>query len=930
MPGPLFAALVLFLSALPASAEEDVPKPVNLWPIIYRQESKDGLEVDAFFSLISYKRMGRKIDLALRPFYWRSSDPERGASRTDVLYPMAMRERDGSADAWRILPLYFQKRVPPDFYSLVFPLYHYRSDASLRRLGLIGFIPFTLFDFKREPAEDRTSHRYLFWTYDRAKERTGLIMFPLLAYENDRSAPRMRASALGWADTFNLFEYKRDPARDLRQGHAVNFWVRREGEDRSTVFFPLYWNSKSHENASFFLWPLYGMRKRGASVERSTLWPIFRCESDSLGKESDINFLWPLARNHRLGARHDSRIFPLYAWYSDPEGQAEAPWLFPHMALPVPIWYRASGKDYRYSRLLYLHWLSDNPAARRRVTFTCYSLEDKDSKTLHQGLFPLFHSSKWGDKTLKLTLPLFVSYSQPELSATVLPPLYWRYVSSGAATTALFPVFLDRGSQDSGLRVIFPLYYHAEDRRLRTELNYFFPLYGSSARDGRITRHFLFFPLYSRLNDPVLGLMSLDVVWPLFHIERSSAASSSRLLPLFWQSRGPGGSFEIVFPWCWSFEAAASRQLYLLPLYGSYERKDELRVRVFGPFYWGVERPLENYRRADFLLSLYSRAQAGSESRSHIFPFYWHSSSAGRSAFYLPPLGGFVSASDNYRDVFFLGLKPGLNLVEFLRSPRESESSDRVLLYYRRKGLDSSAAALAPIYFQWRDQVEEARILVPLFGWHKFVKDGAWRVSLMGIWGGFSLIEFGAEPRSDKSMVRALLFYRQREGESRTTFLLPLYWRMASPQKDWSQLFPLFAFRRDESEGERSLGVLGVTPKWSLFNWTETQTEKSTRLLPFCGLKKSKDKREGAAYFLGFHPKFSAFLYETGPETTEVRVLFRFLRWRRGPGESAFELNPFYFNVRKGKGGYWAVLGGLFGVETKSDGTKRNTYFWFW
>jgi hypothetical protein len=82
---------------------------------------------------------------------------------------------------------------------------------------------------------------------------------------------------------------------------------------------------------------------------------------------------------------------------------------------------------------------------------------------------------------------------------------------------------------------------------------------------------------------------------------------------------------------------------------------------------------------------------------------------------------------------------------------------------------------------------------------------------------------------------------------------------------------------------------------------------------------------------VGFHPKFSVFLFETsGPDTREVRVLFRFLRWRRASGESAFELNPFYFDYRSGKGRYWAVLGGLFGVETKPDGSRRNTYFWFW
>src|SRR5437867_1780867 len=101
---------------------EELATPVSLWPLFYRQADKDKLVVEVLFSLISYEREGRKIDLAVRPFYWRSTDPSRSYVRTDILWPLITREREGDKRSLRVLPLFFQKSTPPEFYSLLFPL----------------------------------------------------------------------------------------------------------------------------------------------------------------------------------------------------------------------------------------------------------------------------------------------------------------------------------------------------------------------------------------------------------------------------------------------------------------------------------------------------------------------------------------------------------------------------------------------------------------------------------------------------------------------------------------------------------------------------------------------------------------------------------------------------------------------------------------
>ena len=862
----MFSGLLALFLLVGAHAEE-ASRPVNLWPFFYRQRTADGLEVEALASLVAYKRAGRKIDLAVRPFYWRSTDSERRYSRSDFLWPLGLREVNGDESKAHVFPLFWQKRKPPDFYSLIFPLYHYRSDAASRRLGIIGFQPFTAFDFYRDDARDIRSERWVIWTHERSRERSSLNLMPLLSYESDPAGGRRRCSALGLPAVFNLFERNVDATKSLDEGHAL-----------------LYWRRTSPEDNFLHVWPLYGWRQRDTSVERSFLWPFFRREADPPRRESDLNAPWPLARFHHQGERVLDYAVPLF-----------------------------------------FHRETQN--ASQRVIVPWYRFADTEEGTRHFGFFPLYHGSRWPGSALDIALPLFGSYRTPGFSATALPPVYWRFTSSGSAVTALLPVYFDRTSPDWNLRVLFPFYYHTRDAG-HTEFTYYFPLYGTVTQDGRVTRHLLLFPLYSRVNDPALGLRSVDLLWPFFHVESSSGASSARLLPLYWRSQAPESRFEMFFPLYWDMENDWSRQRYLLPLYGSFERKGDLRVDVFGPLYWRIDKPQENYRRDDFLLSLYSRTRAGNEYRSHLFPFYWRSSSPGQESRHFPPLGGYQRSDIGDRDIYFLGVAPKISLFEFASSPKDGERTDRALIYYRSESRDSTLAALVPLYFQWKNPDDRGRVLFPLYARHEDVREGSWNTAFLGLYGGFSLVEFTGEPKGDRDSQRVLLYYHQRDGADRMTLAVPLYWRFESAGKDWNQLFPFFAESRDDAASERGLGVLGVTPRWSLFSNQATKADTSSRLWPLYGVSRKKDGSGGSFFLIGVHPKFSVFSKEEEGAATDVRVLFRLVRWKSGPDESAFEFNPFFYRVRTGERRYWAIFGGLFGVEHQPDGKRRFTYFW--
>ncbi|MBI5594706.1 MAG: hypothetical protein HY928_01310 [Elusimicrobia bacterium] len=688
----------------------------------------------------------------LWPLFYRRATPE--GSETEALFWLYARRRAGDTSVTSVRPLFRHERAPERLKSRLFPLYDYRREGTQRTLGLIGLSPFTLASFDGDSARSSVSRRLLLWSYEARPGASALELPPLWADKRGPGDAR-RVSALGLPDILNLFEARREPASASSEWHALTVW-----------------SKSSPEDSYFHLWPLYGRRRQKTRSERSTLWPLAVWASDPDAGVSE------------------SRVWPLWERRTAPRDADEPPALGLNMALPLPLWYRATGRERAYRRLLYLHWAADGPGRRVRVTIPWYSFADARAGTSHRGFFPLYHGSRWGGRSFHLAPPLFFSWAD----------------------------------EDFRLSVFFPFYY--AQRQGNRSFDYFFPLYGRSVRDKTVTRRWLMFPLYARRSEPAAGETELDLLWPLFHVGRSSAAASTRLLPLYWSGRRGEDSF-----------AAA-------PLYARFTR--------------------------------------GGETRSVLFPLYWRLSAPGQDSRFLPPLGGLVR-DHGERDFFALGLTPSLSLFQSLREPAAGRSVDRALLWFRRREPAAAADAFVPLFFRWHDPGQRGLVLFPLYASHDDLADGSRRRCALGLCGGFSLFELSEEPARGAHSLRALLYYDGTEGESRTTVLAPLYWRFADGPAVRTWLLPLYAARR--APGSRAAGFLGVSPRWSLWSRTE----------------------EGGA--------------------VETRLLWRLVRLRRGPDDSAVEFNPLFFTLREGSTRYTAVLGGLIGLETSPEGRKWR---WFW
>jgi hypothetical protein len=68
---------------------------------------------------------------------------------------------------------------------------------------------------------------------------------------------------------------------------------------------------------------------------------------------------------------------------------------------------------------------------------------------------------------------------------------------------------------------------------------------------------------------------------------------------------------------------------------------------------------------------------------------------------------------------------------------------------------------------------------------------------------------------------------------------------------------------------------------------------------------------------------------QKGKEESDFRFLWRLIRSTRTDTSYTFEFNPlYYYESGRDGGSYWAILGGLLGVETGKDKRKKVRLFW--
>lgn len=695
------------------------------------------------------------------------------------------------------------------------------------------------------------------------------VLWPVFRYVREKTFTRFAIRPF-------IFSTERDPAKDYRKTSVVwpfiihrheaatttfhifpVYWYRSASDSSYSVIFPVFWDGKGKTYSYFHLWPLFGVARNDSRVEYSTLYPFFRHASDPASGEVDVHAPWPLVRYHRKGAELSHRMFPLY-WFDRSPGRSSGfviPYYWSttpsHTARGIiPLWYSSRGEGAETDLVFPLYFSYERP--ERRLQF----------------ITPLYMSLRSENSSFRVLIPLHVAFAQQDVSLTVTLPVYFRYRSGPSTRTLLFPV-----------------YYRSENTEQRTAFTYYFPVYGSYQRGASMSRHFLFFPLYSQLRDDETGLRAWDVLWPLVHYESSPTTRAARLFPLYWHSQEPNRSVTVVFPLYWSIRSGERTYLHFVPFTAVHREGDWYKKRFFvGPLFISTRDDHARLSQQDALFYLYSRRAKGDETRSWLFPFYYH------------------------------------------RSDRDSSFT-------------LGSLALLPPYLVRSE--EPGKRLFHLWPFYGSREEGSSRERSF-LW---PLIRFGSDREHDTSLAQVLLYYHERERDRSFSTLIPFWLHRSGPEGTSDASLFLHWYDRDEKKDATSLSLLWILPPdLGLIRYHREPGILRHGVFPLYSYS-CDEKRDALSWSLfwflfsyeseGEFARHADFLWKvitydrTDAETYDFRILWRFIRKSKTATSSTFEFNPFYYyEEEEGKGSYWAILGGLIGMETTQDQRKKLRLFW--
>lgn len=962
-----------------ASAESDAPtNRIPAWPFVYHRADADHAETDILAPLFRYERTDTRTRYALRPFLFSTeADPEKDYRKTSVLWPLSIYTRQGPALNFHLFPiywygqtettryqivapLYWSGRSPDRRYTVLFPLYWRGTDGQNSHLHLwplfgidrrgAEFVNYStfypLFQFSRDLGRDETTINALwpFYRLQAGPDRLSHRLLPLYWYTTE--ADRSRGVVLN-------YYWNSTPTHVSRA--LFPLWYRMRGKELAAdLILPFYYNRVDGDTRFRMITPLY-MQHATPRSRLDVAIPLYLNRTDG---DSRFRMITPLYIQSTSAQNRFDMVIPLFARHRTPES---------HLLFVAPTWLSVTGTHSRLSMLLplYLRYRTDDTS----LLITPLYLSSVTPQSATRLLLPLYFDSRSDQTAARVIFPLYLSVRSENSQLRFFTPLFLHYQTADSLFQLGLPLYFRHVGGSLSFMAIFPFYYHATDDVRRSAATYYFPLYGHYRRGDAVSRHYLLFPIYSQLRDEELQLRAWDVLWPLWHYETTPTTTAFRLLPLVWHSHTPESRTTIGFPLYWSFASGDRSATHLFPLYGVHTRGSSYTKRyILGPLFMQTIDGKKSLAQVDLLFPLISWKREGESRRIQALPLYYHQRSADRSSTVLFPLyWSFISGENRslhlvpiysvrtkgewYAKRFILG--PTIIQTRDDRADRRQWDVLFPLSSFKREG-DVRRAWIFPLYYHRREPGAEATVGFPLYWsfqeadhrtWHlvpfyRYRRHETYREHAP-LW---PLLRFGRDVDQDVSLVQVLTMYHRQHGGNGLTTVFPLWWHETTPQRTIDMTPLLHRYEHDAAVGHRELSLLWLAPDVALMHYAHRPDALDHSVFPLYAYRSnavddslrwsllwplfSYSSRGEFVQQTGFLWKFITY-ERKGEDTSEFRFLWRFIAHTRTAASSTFEFNPFYYReTDKDGGSYWAVLGGLVGMETSAQGTRRMRFLW--
>ena len=486
---------------------------------------------------------------------------------------------------------------------------------------------------------------------------------------------------------------------------------------------------------------------------------------------------------------------------------------------------------------------------------------------------------------------------------------------------------------------LWPLAYHQQDeQRARTDVLYPFFHY---KREGSHSRFAIRPFLYNLEKDPQRDFRQMNILWPLSHFEVTGERFKRYVFPFYYHARdGDGFSFHVWPFYGHSFSADGTETWSTIYPFFQYQRNDMTGSRQF-----------------DYLWPL-GRSQTKAESSSsYLFPLWWSKRAPGvRGKFILPY---FMYETESTRQDALLPV--------WYRMRGGGEKLDFLLLWYAHEkdgyrfrtllpfywdyatGENRRLSLLVPFYGRYRNEQNDYQTLFPLYFRHTNLaleSEFRYYFPLYGYYRkgeeirhAYYLFPVYAHIEDDTIDREAWYFlwplvYRDRWPEQSETWVVPLYWSKATPERKFRALlippyysleepdkreihfWPFYGLMQDQSYTERSV-------VWPLFRWGRNPAGDRRAwqcLLLYRGVEPERE-------ILGLFP-----LWHYDPQQDRVRNV-SLLHWHETSGEGdQFALlhlaNPDWslFSVKHEQGVNHQHLFPLYSYTQQQDPVGKKLY----
>ncbi len=369
--------------------------------------------------------------------------------------------------------------------------------------------PFFFHQADKEQAEEKVDALGPFYNSYSSPKEEGWAVRPLLSYHHDRDREIKE-----WQFLYPLGKYRRTPEETYTQfiplvsGHRAVNETPEYGKKRDFGFFPVFWGRTKSGEPYGGLFPIYGQFKERFERDDITffLWPLYSSARWEGNQKTTI--LWPILSWTKGDKERAFRIWPLYG-YEEKKGEYDRSFVL------WPLFFvHREDLDTEYpktKRMFFPLYVSETSAAENKKIFLWpffnYYHDRRNDYKQWDMPWPLIQYAKGEDYLVKKFWPLFSEKQKPDsYEFSLLWPIYeyarerleedqaekttyrfliinksettvWPEKNETESVTRLWPLFYLKTRRDGSAFLHFPAIIPIEDEGFERNYGPIFRIY---------------------------------------------------------------------------------------------------------------------------------------------------------------------------------------------------------------------------------------------------------------------------------------------------------------------------------------------------------------------------------------------------------------------------------------------------------------------